>query len=327
MPTRRTVLSAAAAVAASTFGAGAFAQPGGNPTRPIRFYCGFPPGGVADIVARIVATPLSARLGQPVVVDNRAGAGGAIGVDAVAKAQPDGYTMGFGVSGALTSSVTLTKLPYDPTKDIAPVSVVVLNPLTLVVPASSNIENLKQFITQAKAQPGKFNYGTAGPGTAMNLAGELLKQMAGFDMTHAAYKGSSPAATDLLGGHLTAAMLDWTTAKPHVQSGRLRALAQTGSRRSDVVPDVPTMAEAGVPGYEFNSWFGLVMPAETPAPILERVHTELVAVLRDPGVRKQLHEAGADPWPTSPTEMATRIKREIDLTARLIKDAGIKLNS
>jgi tripartite-type tricarboxylate transporter receptor subunit TctC len=322
---RRTILTSAAAGAASLSLGSAFAQAGAYPNRPIRFYCGFPPGGVADIVARIIATPLAARLGQPVVIDNRAGAGGAIGVDAVAKAPPDGYTIGFGVSGALTSSVALTKLPYDPTKDIAPVSLVVLNPLALVVPASSQIDSLKDFIAAAKAQPGKFSYGTAGPGTAMNLAGELLKQMGGFDMTHVAYKGSSPAAADLLGGHLSAAVLDWTTAKPHVQSGRLRALAQTGARRSEVVGDVPTVAEAGVPGYEFNSWFGLVMPAGTPAPILERMHADLVAVLRDAAVRKQLHDAGADPWPGTPAEMGARIRREIELTSNLIKKAGIKL--
>ena len=324
MFTRRTLITTAAAAAAATATGGAFAQ-GGYPSRPIKFFCGFPPGGVADIVARIIGTPLAARLGQPVVVDNRAGAGGAIGVDAVAKSEPDGYTIGFGVSGALTSSVTLTKLPYDPTKDIAPVSVVVLNPLVLVVPAAGP-RTLKEFIAAAKAQPKKYNYGTAGPGTAMNLAGELLKQMAGFDMLHVAYKGSSPAATDLLGGQLTAAVLDWTTAKPHVQSGRLRALAQTGSKRSDVVPDVPTAAEAGVPGYEFNSWFGLIMPAGTPAPILNRMNTEIVAVLRDPAVRKQLLDAGTDPAPTTAAEMASRIKHEIDLTARLIKEAGITLN-
>jgi tripartite-type tricarboxylate transporter receptor subunit TctC len=326
MKTRRQFIagSTTAGVAAAFAGPSAFAQSGPYPNHAIRFFCGFPAGGVADIVARIIAQPLSARLGQPVVVDNRAGAGGVIGVETVAKAPPDGYTMGFGVSGALTSSVTLNpKLPYDPLKDIEPVTVVVLNPIVLVVPATSNIQNLRDFIAAAKGSPTKFNFGTPGPGTAMHLAGELLKQSAGFEMSHVPYKGSNPAATDLLGGHLSAAIIDYTTAKPHIQSGRLRALGQTTAKRSAVVPDVPTIAEAGVAGYEFNSWFGLVMPAGTPAAILQRVHAETVAVLRDPGVQKQLHEAGSDPAPSTPAEMRAQIQREIQMTARLIKSANI----
>jgi tripartite-type tricarboxylate transporter receptor subunit TctC len=325
MTQRRDFLLGATAAGLGFAVPAAFAQ-GGYPNKPIRFYCGFPPGGVADIVARIIAQPLSGKLGQPVVVDNRAGAGGVIGVDAVAKAPPDGYTMGFGVSGALTSSVTLNpRLPYDPLKDIEPVSVVVLNPIVLVVPATSSITNLREFIAAAKAAPTKFSFGTPGPGTAMHLAGEMLKQTAGFEMSHVPYKGSAPAATDVLAGHLTAAIIDFTTAKPHMQSGRLRVLGQTTAKRSSVVPDVPTFAEAGVPGYEFNSWFGLVMPAGTPAPILARVHADLVAVLRDPAVQKQLVEAGSDPAPSTPAEMRAQIQREIGVTSRLIKAANIKV--
>jgi len=324
--TRRQFLtgSAATALAAAFGGPAAFAQTGPYPNRPIRFFCGFPAGGVADSVARIIAQPLSARLGQPVVVDNRAGAGGVIGVETVAKSAPDGYTMGFGVSGALTSSVTLNpKLPYDPLKDLELVSVVVLNPIVLVVPATSSIQNLRDFVAAAKSSPARFNFGTPGPGTAMHLAGEQLKQMAGFDMSHVPYKGSSPAATDLLGGHLSAAIIDYTTAKPHIQSGRLRALGQTTARRSAIVPDLPTIAEAGVAGYEFASWFGLVMPAGTPAPILQRVHAETVAVLKDPAVQKQLHDAGSDPAPSTPADMRAQVQREIQVTARLIKSANI----
>ncbi|MEJ7931086.1 tripartite tricarboxylate transporter substrate binding protein [Ramlibacter sp. AN1015] len=331
MRTRRHFIATSAAAAVAALGAspGALAQvasAGDYPSRPIRFYAGFPPGGVADIVARIIAQPLSTRLGQPVLVDNRSGAGGAIAVDTVAKAPPDGYTVGFGVSGALTSSVTLNpKLPYDPRRDIEPVSTVVMNPIVLVVPADSGINNLKEFIAAAKSSPTRFNYGTPGPGTAMNLAGELLKELTGIQMSHVPYKGSSPAATDLLGGHLKAAIIDYTTAKPHIQSGRLRALGQTAATRSAVAPDIPTIAEAGVPGYEFNSWFGLVMPAGTPPAILARVHKELDAVLRDPAVRQQLIEAGSDPAPSTPEAMRSRIAREIGMTAKLIKDANITL--
>lgn len=296
------------------------------PDRPIRFYASFPPGGVSDIVARVIAQPLGERLGQPVIVDNRAGAGGVIGVDAVAKSAPDGYSMGFGVSGALTSSVTLQpKLPYDPTRDIAPVTMVILNPLLLTVNGASKITNVREFIAAAKAAPGKFTYGTAGAGTAMNLAGELLKQSAGFDMLHVAYKGSAPAAVDLLGGQVTAAILDLATAKPHLQSGRIRALGVTSPKRTPLAPDIPTIAEAGVPGYEFLSWFGLIMPAGTPPEILDKVHAAMVAVLTDPAVSRQMLDAGTEPTVSTPQEMAARIRREIDLTARLIKQAGIQV--
>lgn len=325
MTNRRQFIASSTALAAGFAAPAALAQ--AFPNRPIRFYCGFPPGGVADIVARVIAQPLSTRLGQPVVVDNKSGAGGQIAVDTVAKAPPDGYTIGFGVSGALTSTVTLVpKLPYDPLKDVELVSVVVLNPIVLAVPASSNIQNLKDFVAAAKAAPKPFSYGTAGPGTAMHLAGELLKQMAGFDMSHVPYKGSNPAAMDLLAGHIQAGIIDYTTAKPHVQSGKLRALGQTGATRSTVAPDLPTIAEGGIAGYEFNSWFGLVMPAGTPAAVLNRVHTDLVAVLKDPAVHKQLVDAGSDPAPTTPAEMRAQVQREIALTSKLIKSANIKLD-
>lgn len=325
MQTRRHFIAASGAAMAAT-ALPAFAQASAYPSRPIRFFAGFPPGGVADIVARIVTPSLSARLGQPVVIDNRAGAGGVIGVDSVVKSPADGYTMGFGVSGALTSSVTLmSKLPYDPTRDIAPVTMVVALPLILAVSSSSGINNLREFVAASKAAQGKFTYGTAGPGTVMNLAGELFKQMAGVEMTHVGYKGSNPAAMDLLGGQVSAAVLDLATAKPHLQSGRLKALGLTAGKRTALAPDIPTLAEAGLPGYDFNGWFGLVMPAATPPDILARVHTEMVAVLRDPTVRQQLLDAGTDPAPGTPAEMAAQIRKEIELTSRLIKTAGIKI--
>jgi tripartite-type tricarboxylate transporter receptor subunit TctC len=319
----KSVISAGAAMVPS-----AYAQNGGSaaayPNRPIRFFAGFPPGGVADQVARLIVPELSIRLGQPIIIDNRAGAGGVIGVETIAKSPPDGYTMGFGVSGALTSSVTLSpKLPYDPTKDVAPISLVVTNPLVLVVPSSSGLKNVKDFIAAARAANGKFNYGTAGIGTAMHLAGELLKQTANFEMNHAPYKGSAPAATDLLGGHITAAILDLATAKQHIQSGRLTALGLTSGKRTTLAPEIPTIAESGYPGYEFISWFGLLMPSATPQVILTRVHTDLVSVLHDPSVRKKLFDAGVDPAPGTPEEMRARIKREIEISSKLIKAAGI----
>lgn len=331
MSTRREFLTAIAALstAASAVGdarAQATTGAGSYPERPIHFYAGFPPGGVADVVARIIGPAMAARLGQPVIIDNRAGAGGVIGVEAVANSPADGYSMGFGVSGALTSSVTLLKLPYDPTRDIAPVSLVILNPLVLVVAASSDIRSIQDFIRSVKAEPGKMTYGTAGVGTAMHLSGELLEKMAGIEMTHIPYKGSAPAAVDLLGGHLRAAVLDLATAKPHLASGRLRAIGLTSAKRTELAPDIPTIAEAGVPGYEFNSWFGLVMPSATPPAVIDRVHTELVAVLKDPVVRSKLLEAGTEPTYGTPLAMREQIAREIELTANLIKSAKIRLD-
>lgn len=329
MSTRRQFVVAACTLPA-VYAASAIAQPGKGPgsypERPIHFYAGFPPGGVADIVARIIGPAMSARLGQPVIVDNKAGAGGVIGVEAVANSPADGYAMGFGVSGALTSAVTLMKLSYDPLRDLAPVSLVILNPLVLVVSASSGIQNMKDFIRVAKAEPDKMTYGTAGAGTAMHLSGELLQKIAGIEMTHLPYKGSAPAAMDLLGGHLRAAVLDLATAKPHLASGKLKAMGLTSAKRTELAPDIPTLTEGGVPGYEFNSWFGLVMPAATPPAIIERVHSELVAVLQDPAVRARLLEAGAEPTYGSPAAMREQIAREIELTSNLIKSANIRLN-
>ncbi len=296
------------------------------PNRPIRFHVGFPPGGVADTAARVIGPALSARLGQPIVLDHRAGAGGAIGVDAVAKAAPDGYTMGFGVSGALTSSVVLSsKLPYDPTRDIAPVSVVVSNPILLVVNAASGIGNLREFVAAAKASPTPFSYGTPGPGTAMHLAGALLAQQAGIELTHIGYKGSAPAALDLMGGQISSAIIDLSTAKPHLQSGRLRAMGVTTAARTALAPDVPTLAEAGAPGYAFNSWFGVVLPAGTPPDVLTRVHAELSAVLRDPAVTRPLLDAGIDPVIGTPQDMAAQIRREIDVAAQLVRSGRVKV--
>jgi tripartite-type tricarboxylate transporter receptor subunit TctC len=297
------------------------------PSKPVQFLAGFPPGGVADIVARIIAVPLSKRLGQPVIVDNRAGAGGVVAVAAIAKAAPDGHTLGFGMSGALTSNVTLMpKLPYDPLKDIAPVSMVVDNPLAVVVNASSGIKTMQDFIANAKKQSKPVTYGTAGAGTAMNLAGELLNQKAGINMTHVSYKGSAPAAVDLLAGHIDAAILDLATAKPHLETGRLKALAVTSARRSALEPELPTIAESGVPGYEFSAWFSLVMPAGTPRDIVARVNKELTAVLKDPEVRNQLLAAKVEPIPGTPDELRNRIGREIKETAALIKAGNITLN-
>ncbi|MBK4738529.1 Bug family tripartite tricarboxylate transporter substrate binding protein [Noviherbaspirillum pedocola] len=330
---RRHFISMIAAAALGVIAPSAMAQSGSAataaayPNKPIRFVVGFPPGGVADIVARIIARPLSQRLGQPVVMDNRAGAGGVVGVEAVANSTPDGHTMGFGVSGALTANVTLMpKLPYDPLKDLALVTKVVNNPIVLVVNPSLGINSVQDFIAFAKSKRGAVSYGTAGPGTAMHLAGELFKQKTGVEMTHIGYKGSSPAAVDVIAGQIQAGILDLVTAKPYIASGHLKALGVTTAKRSAVAPELPTIAEGGVPGFEFASWFGLVMPGATPPDIVARVGSEVSAVLKDPKVREQLLAAGAEPEPGTPEEMRNTVRKEIQDTRALIKAASITVN-
>lgn len=298
---------------------------GAYPTKPIQFIVGFPAGGVADTVSRIVATALSQRLGQPVIVDNRSGAGGVIGADLIAKSAPDGYTMGLGVSGALTSSVTLNpKLPYDPLKDFALITKLINSPLALVVTPSLKVNTLKEFIALAKTKPGKLAFGTPGNGSAMHLAGELLNELAGIELQHIPYKGSAPVTTDLIGGHIEVAILELSLAKPLMDSGKLKALAVTSSKRATALPDLPTMAEAGVPGYEMLSWLGLLMPAKTPPDILKRISTEVGALLNDPKVREQIAAAKAEPAPGTSEELMETIRKGIQTNGALIKKAGIK---
>ncbi len=322
------IFSCVAALAIGVAASAASAQgPSQYPDKPIRFLVGFPPGGSTDIIARLIAPELSSRLGQPVVLDNRSGAGGVLGVDTIAKSAPDGYTIGLGVSGALTSNVTLMpNLPYDPVKDLMPVTRVIFNPMGLVVNSSSPAKTLQEFIALAKTKPGKLSYGTAGPGTAMHLAGELLKQKTGIFMAHIPYRGASPAATDLLGGQVDAIMVDMATVKPFVDAGRLRVLAVTSAKRSEIAPDVPTMAESGVPGYEFNAWIALLMPAATPPAIVSRINREMTAILNEPRIRDRILELKMEPAPTEPKEMLDTIRREIKTARELIKAANVSLN-
>ena len=295
------------------------------PTKPIRFMAAFPPGGVADIVARIVATAMSQRLGQPILVDNRSGAGGVIGADAVAKSAPDGYTMGIGTSGSLAVNVTwMPSLPYSPLKDFELVSKIVDNPMAIVVSPSLGVNTLQELIAMAKAKPNQLTYGSAGNGTSMHLSGELLKQMAALDILHSPYKGSAPAMVDLLAGHIQIGVMDLATVKSFLESGRLKALAVTSGKRSVIAPELPTVAEAGVPGYELSSWVGLVMPAGTPAPIVNRINKELIAVLKDPAVRQQLINAKTEPVPGSSAEMRAAVTADIAKFAKVIKDAKLQ---
>lgn len=307
----------------------ALAQPADGtayPTKPIRLVLTFPPGGSSDAVIRIISPALSKRLGQPVIVDNRPGAGGGIGLGIVAKADPDGYTLGVGAAGGLAANVSLyPKLSYDPIKSFAPISLLAHIPFVLVAHPLQPEVTLSQLITQARNNPGKFSIGHGGTGTAMHLSVQLFKQMVKADIVEIGYKGSGPAAVDVLGGQVSMAMLDLPSALQHIKLGKLRALAVTGSQRLADLPDVPTFAEAGVPGYESTGWFGLVAPAGTPPAVVARVQAELKAVLETPEVRADARAVGVELTPTSSAEFGKFIQSEIVKWGNVIKTSGTRL--
>jgi tripartite-type tricarboxylate transporter receptor subunit TctC len=314
-----------AAVAALWLGLAAAQQ--NYPTKSIRFIVTFPPGGSADLIARALAPILSDRLRQQVLVENRPGAGGNIGMEVVAKAAPDGYTMGLGAAGALAVNVSLyPKLPYDPAKDFAPVSNVAFVPFFLIANPSLPVNNLQELVALASAKPGELMLGHGGNGTAMHLSGELFKLMAKIQLVNVPYKGSGPAAVDTMGGQLPLAIVDVASAITQVKAGRLKALAVTTAKRISVAPDVPTFAEAGLPGYEAIGWFGVVMPAGTPPDIVGRMNTELVAALKRQEIRERVIAAGAEPSPSTPEEFGALIRSEIVKWAEVVKASGAKLD-
>jgi len=312
-----------AACAALWLGA-PLAQPN-YPTKPIRFMVTFPPGGSSDLIARALAAVLSDRLRQQVLVENRPGAGGNIGMDAVAKSAPDGYTMGLGAAGALAANVSLyPKMPYDPVKDLAPVSNVAFVPFFLVAKTALPANDLRELIALASAKPGQLMLGYGGNGTAMHLSGELFKLMAKVQLTNVPYKGSGPAAMDAVSGQLDLAVVDVASAINQVKAGRLKAIAVTSAKRVSVAPDVPTLAEAGLAGYEATGWFGVVMPAGTPAEIIGRMNSELVAALKRQDIRERVIAAGAEPSPSTPQEFGALIRDEIAKWAEVVKISGAK---
>ena len=312
-----------AACAALWLGA-PLAQPN-YPTKPIRFIVTFPPGGSSDLIARALAAVLSDRLRQQVLVENRPGAGGNIGIDAVAKSAPDGYTMGLGAAGALAANVSLyPKMPYDPVKDLAPVSNVAFVPFFLVAKTALPANDLRELVALASAKPGQLMLGYGGNGTAMHLSGELFKLMAKIQLVNVPYKGSGPAAMDAVSGQLDLAVVDVASAINQVKAGRLKAIAVTSAKRVSVAPDVPTLAEAGLAGYEATGWFGVVMPAATPAEIIGRMNSELVTALKRQDIRERVIAAGAEPSPSTPAEFGALIRDEIAKWAEVVKISGAK---
>ena len=320
----RSVIRLAIAVAIA-FGLAAGAAAQTYPAKPIRIIVTFPPGGQTDVVARAIQPFLEKQLGQPVVIDNRPGAGGTIGVDAVAKASPDGYLLGVGPMGALTVGLQ-EKLPYDTLRDLVPVSLLTTTPFVLAAPLSSKANHAGDVIAFAKAKSEKLSIGHGGIGSAMHLTALLFNHMAGIDIPLVPYRGSAPVFADVVAGHIPLGIGDTTAALAVIRSGQVKALGISSAKRDPSLPDVPTFAESGVPGYEAMGWFGIVAPAGTPGDIVAKLNQAIVGALKDPTVAGRMRAVGAEPTPTTQEEFARFIATEIDKWARVVKQAGLKGN-
>ncbi|MDZ7866809.1 tripartite tricarboxylate transporter substrate binding protein [Acidovorax sp.] len=325
--TRRTLLAAlATAAVGAAIPAGALAQ-AAYPSKPVTIVVPFAAGGTTDILARIIGQALTSELGQPVVVDNRAGAGGNIGGALAAKAPADGYTLFMGTVGTHAINASLyKKMPFDPVKDFAPLTRVANVPNLLVANPAQPYKSVKELIAYAKANPGKLNFGSSGNGSSIHLSGELFKSLAKVDMVHVPYKGSAPAVTDLLGNQIGIMFDNMPSAIQHVRSGKLVPIAVTTAKRSPELPNVPTIAEAGVPGYEATSWFGMFAPAGTPAPVLAKLNTALVKVLNQAEVKKRINDQGAETVSETPEQFAAFIKTESVKWGKVVQESGASLD-
>jgi tripartite-type tricarboxylate transporter receptor subunit TctC len=295
------------------------------PSKPVRIVVGFPPGQATDTVARILAEKLTARLGQPFVIDNKPGAAGIIGSEAALKAPADGYTLLFSSSGPLAVNPSLySKLPYDAVADIQPIALAARVPLFLVVNPNAPYRTLKDLVDAAKADPGKINYASGGSGVTNHLAMEMLKSELGINLTHVPYKGGPPAVSDLIAGHVTVMFETGPAVVPHVNAGKLRAIAVASSTRSTALPQLPTVAEQGVPGFDAVAWIGLVGPAGMPAPIVQKLNAEMRAVFSMPDVRERLVALGAEAAPNSVEEFRAYIRSEMAKWGKAVRDSGAK---
>jgi tripartite-type tricarboxylate transporter receptor subunit TctC len=297
------------------------------PTRPIRLISPFAPGGGNDIISRTLGAAISKTLGQSVVVDNRPGANTIVAMEILARATPDGYTLLTTSSSQATNATLYSKLPYDSIKDFSPVSMVGVSPLVVAVNPALPIKNVNELIAAAKAKPGSIMYPSAGTGNSTHLGGELFAVMAGITLTHVPYKGLGPGLVDLMAGRLHLVFSTAPSAIPHIKTGRLRGLAVTTAARSGLVPQLPTVAESGVPGYEAGSWYGIIAPAGTPRTVVARLNREITSVLGTQEFREQLMAAGADPAPTTPEAFAAYIKSDIAKWAKVIKLSGAKVDA
>jgi len=324
----------AAAMALGLSGGAAFAQVTSTdsgqawPTKPISLIVPFPAGGTTDVLARAVGQALSKSLGQPVVVESKPGAGATLGADFVAKSKADGYTLLMGAVHHTIATSVYRKLPYDFQKDFAPVTTVALVPNVLVVNPNVPAKNVKELLALAKAEPGRLTFGSNGngTGTGQHLIGAQFEGMGGVQLLHVPYKGSGPLTTDLLGGQITMSFDTITPVLPHIKAGKLRALAVTTSKRSPALPDVPTLDEAGLKGFNLGTWFGVLAPAATPREIVARLNSELVKIINSPDFRKKMEDIGAEPVGNTPEQMARQIKDDTERFSRLVKDAKVTID-
>jgi tripartite-type tricarboxylate transporter receptor subunit TctC len=293
------------------------------PTRPLRLIVSFAPGGVTDLIARAIQPRLTEALGQPVVIENRPGAGGTVAEALLARAAPDGYTLLMTADSVPANPHLIHNLPYDTLKDLLPVSMLMRVPLVLLVNPSVPANTVKEFVAYAKANPARLSYASPGIGTSNHLYSEVFKDMTDIDMAHVAYKGGGPAMTDLMGGHVQALLITSTLAAPQVASGKVKALAVTSDKRSPQMPNVPTFAEAGYPDFKPQQWSGLFVPAGTPPAIVTRIRTEFANAIRSPDVAARLAELGAEPVLSSPAEFASFIRKDYDTLGKLIKERNI----
>jgi tripartite-type tricarboxylate transporter receptor subunit TctC len=314
---KRALIFAVLALAASACGA--------FPEKPVRFVIGFTPGGPSDILARAVGQKLAERWGQQVVIENRPGAGGNLAAEAVAKSAPDGYTWLLGNNSILATNQSLyKKLPYDPVKDFAPVALVAVQPNILVVHPDVPAKSVSDLILLAKQNPGKLNYASSGAGAAAHLAGELFKTMAGVDIVHVPYKGAQPALTDLIAGQVQLMFATSASVIPYMKAGRLRALAVTTAQRSPSVPELPTVSEAGLSGFEATTWHGVVVPSATPRALIERINQETNTVLKEKDLSERLAGLGAEVLTGTPRDFADYIAREIPKWSKVVRDSGAR---
>lgn len=326
MQARRQLVAAALGTALLALAAPAAAADPAWPTKPVRILFGFPAASATDVIARAVGQKLSEKWGQPVVIENRPGAGGNLGTELAARAPGDGYTIFFGTVANAISTTLYTKLNYDYLKDFKPITLVSITPLVLVANPSVPFRNVKELIAHARANPGKLNFGSGGVGTSNHLAGEMFKRATDTELVHVAYKGTPAAYNDMFSGQIALMFDNIVAATPHVKSERLRPIAVSSKERVETLPDVPTLAESGLPGFEAVSWIGALVPAATPEPIADKIHTDMVAVLRDPDLRRQLASAGAIVVGNSRQEFARWNEAEIAKWAQAVKQSGAKLD-
>ncbi len=320
------IAASALVFAAHASGPAQAAQPEADfPSRPMRLIVNFPPGGTTDILARLIGPKLSEAFKQAVVIDNRAGASGMIGANAVAKAGNDGYTFGFIISTNAISPALFANVPFDPVRDFAPITLLVSVPNVISVHPSVPASTLAELIALAKTQPGKLSFGTSGTGTAVHLTGELFKSLAKVDITHVPYKGGGPALSDLIAGQIPMGVQNIATVVQYVRSGRVRALGISSLERSPALPDVPTIASAGFPGFEAKEWYGLVAPAGTPVPIVARLNREIVRVMHLPDITARIAEQGAEIIADSPEQFGVFIKSELAKWTRIVRETGMRL--